>query len=247
VLYHDLQGYAAGVGEELGKLREFGTLLVVDGDSDTRRLVAEQAEGLGLSCRAFATSEGALAELEDEEPSLAVVEVELEGLNGLGLLHALQDRFEGLPVILVTSTHVDAIARAAGLMLGADDYLVKPLDPTELRARMRRSLRRSGRSQERGRQNGRANETARSEMSSLSPREREILAMLAKGETQEQIAADLVLSSRTVATHIQNLLKKLGVHSRAQAVAAAYRAGLVGSPDPDSVEAHALDPGAAFG
>jgi DNA-binding NarL/FixJ family response regulator len=52
--------------------------------------------------------------------------------------------------------------------------------------------------------------------------------LLVAGNTQKQIAAALVLSTKTVATHIQNLLRKLGVHSRAQAVVAAYRHGLVG-------------------
>ena len=70
----------------------------------------------------------------------------------------------------------------------------------------------------------------------LSPREHEILALLAGGKTQKQIAAALVISPRTVATHIQHLLAKLGVHSRAQAVALAFQSGLV---EPD-VEAHAL-------
>jgi len=62
---------------------------------------------------------------------------------------------------------------------------------------------------------------------SLSPREREILALLAEGRSQKQIAVELVISPKTVATHIQHLLSKLGVHSRAEAVAAAYRRGLV--------------------
>jgi DNA-binding response OmpR family regulator len=89
------------------------------------------------------SSEAALAALEDDEPVLAVIAVELSGLNGLGLLQALHERFENLPVILTSSKHVDPVGRAAGLMLGADDYLVKPLDPAELAARMRRSLKRS--------------------------------------------------------------------------------------------------------
>ena len=59
--------------------------------------------------------------------------------------------------------------------------------------------------------------------------------MLAEGKTEKQIAAALVLSPKTVATHIQNLLRKLGVHSRAEAVAAAYRDGLMGE-----VRAHAV-------
>ena len=71
----------------------------------------------------------------------------------------------------------------------------------------------------------------------LSPREREMrLSLLADGRTQGQIATELVISPKTVATHIQHILSKLGVHTRAQAVALAFRRGLV---DPD-VRAHAL-------
>ena len=75
--------------------------------------------------------------------------------------------------------------------------------------------------------------------SKLSPREREILTLLADGQTQAQIASELYLSPKTVSTHIQHLLSKLGVHSRAQAVAAAFKLGLV-APE---VEGHWLDEG----
>ena len=61
----------------------------------------------------------------------------------------------------------------------------------------------------------------------LTPRELEVLQLLAEGLTQPQIAGQLVISPRTVGTHIQNLLGKLDVHSRAQAVALAHRLGLV--------------------
>ncbi len=70
----------------------------------------------------------------------------------------------------------------------------------------------------------------------LSPRERQILTLLADGRTQRQIADELVISSKTVATHIQHVLSKLGVHTRAQAVAMAFQKGLV---EPD-VRAHAF-------
>jgi DNA-binding CsgD family transcriptional regulator len=68
------------------------------------------------------------------------------------------------------------------------------------------------------------------------PAEREILALLADGKTQTQIASALFVSPKTVSTHIQHVLAKLGVHSRAQAVAAAFKLGLVES----DVSAHAL-------
>ena len=114
-------------------------------------------------------------------------------------------------------------------MLGADDHLAKPLDAGELLARVRRSLRRVAPAK-----NGRGNEHR--DDSNLSPREREILSLLAEGRTQSQIAAALVISSKTVATHIQHILSKLGVNTRAQAVAMAFQRGLV---EPE-VRAHAL-------
>jgi DNA-binding NarL/FixJ family response regulator len=74
----------------------------------------------------------------------------------------------------------------------------------------------------------------------ISRRELEILRLLAAGRSQKQIAAALVISSKTVAIHLQHVLSKLGVHSRAEAVAAAYRLGLVD----ENVVTHAIDTGA---
>jgi DNA-binding NarL/FixJ family response regulator len=114
--------------------------------------------------------------------------------------------------------------RQCGAPVPVGRGLVKPLDSAEFAARMRRSLERSGRSVgvvQRDDRTGHADD--------LSRREREILLLLAEGKTETEIAATLVLSRKTVATHIQNMLRKLGVHSRTQAVAAAYREGVVGT------------------
>ena len=69
--------------------------------------------------------------------------------------------------------------------------------------------------------------------SALTKRELEVLRLLAAGLGQEAIARDLAISSKTVGTHIQRILTKLGVHSRAEAVAVAHRIGLVAE---DAVE-----------
>jgi DNA-binding NarL/FixJ family response regulator len=210
-----------------------GLILVVDSDDETRKTVCEIGVRLGYDACALATADALHESLGGDRPALAIVEVELPGLSsGLELMTELHGRFgHDLPVILLSADRTTAHDRVAGLMLGADDYLAKPVHPGELLARIRRSLRRSGSTA----QNGSVKPNAEL---NLSPREREILALLADGQTQTEIANALVLSPKTVSTHIQHLLAKLGVHSRAQAVAAAFKLGLVGS----DVEGHTLDP-----
>ncbi|MDH4103082.1 MAG: response regulator transcription factor [Thermoleophilia bacterium] len=213
-------------------MADCGTILVVDHDDAARLSAVSVAVRLGYEVRAVENAELLFERLDGERPALAIVEVELPGaMSGFEVLHELHQRFGvDLPVILVSAERTAALDRTAGLMIGADDYLVKPLDTGELLARVRRSLQRSGSS------NGHGNGTP-GDAANLSPREREILSLLARGKTQRQIAAALVISPKTVATHIQHLLSKLGVHSRAQAVGVAYRLGLV---EPD-VKAHAIE------
>jgi DNA-binding NarL/FixJ family response regulator len=212
-----------------------GTILVVDHDDATRSAAVRVAVRLGYEVCAVENAELLLERLDGDRPALAIVEVELLGpTSGLELLRELHDRFgDDLPVILVSGGRTTTLDRVAGLMLGADDYLAKPVDSGELLARARRSLRRSGAALQNGNGNGKQTSDY-----NLSRREREILGLLADGQTQAQIAAALVVSPKTVATHIQHLLAKLGVHSRAQAVALAFRVGLV---DLD-VQAHISDP-----
>jgi DNA-binding NarL/FixJ family response regulator len=210
-------------------MQDCGTILIVDSDDSSRLTACQVAIRLGFDPRPSPDADDLIERLGCERPSLAIVEVELPGpANGLEVMRQLHEAFDGdLPVILVSATRTDAFDRTAGLMLGADDYLSKPLDACELLARVKRSLRRGAPVTA----NGLTPDTA-----GLSPREREILGLLADGRTQGQIATELVISSKTVATHIQHILSKLGVNTRAQAVAMAFKRGLV---EPD-VRAHAL-------
>ena len=120
----------------------------------------------------------------------------------------------------------DGYDRTLGRLLGAADYVVKPFDPDELVARVRRCLR------PRRHAEAEAAEGDGAALDSLTPRERDVLALLAAGSSTQEIAHELVISPRTVGTHVQHILAKLEVTSRGQAVALAYRSGLVGPGEP---------------
>jgi two-component system, NarL family, nitrate/nitrite response regulator NarL len=136
----------------------------------------------------------------------------------------LRDEYgDVLPIIFVTGERTEPGDRVAGLLLGADDYVVKPFDSDELLARVRRSIVRS-------QLDGRRRVDHVRAVFGLTDRERDIVMRLADGMGQKAIAAELVISPKTVATHIQRILAKLGVHSRAEAVAVAHREGLTRRP-----------------
>jgi DNA-binding NarL/FixJ family response regulator len=196
-------------------------ILVVDDDESFRTLLRRLLELAGYEVRDAADGDHALAAARLTRPSLVVLDVRLPGISGYEVLRQLQESVgEDLPVILVSGERVDKEDVVAGLLLGADDYVVKPFHPDELLARIRRSLKRSHAPA--APVNGGSSAT----LHGLTTREAEVLGLLADGFTQAEIATKLVVSPRTVGTHIQHILSKLDVHSRAQAVALALRNGL---------------------
>jgi DNA-binding NarL/FixJ family response regulator len=204
-------------------------VLVVDNDPLFRAFIREQLERAGFEVVEAEDGEAALEEAARRRPELVLLDVCLPGVSGYEICRELRDRFgDSLGIIFVSGERVDSIDRVSGLLIGADDYVVKPFDPDELLARVRTVLRRVARPSANGNGNRNGKTPARAVADAeLTPRELEVLQLLSDGLTQPQIASRLVISPRTVGTHIQNLLGKLDVHSRAQAVALAHRVGLV--------------------
>jgi two-component system nitrate/nitrite response regulator NarL len=203
-------------------------ILVVDNSAGARNQVAGLLERMGYETRQARNGLEALEAAKELQPALVLLEVNLSEVSGYGVCRQLRDRYgDDIAIIFLSGERTEPYDRVAGLLLGADDYIVKPFDEGELLARVRSALRHSSVSPRGGVQADPAAET-------LTSREREVLLLLARGLTQAQIAAELVISPKTVAGHIQRVLSKLGVHSRAQAVALAHELGLA------EVEGHAF-------
>jgi DNA-binding NarL/FixJ family response regulator len=191
-------------------------ILIADIDKRFRAETAALLEGVGYRTLQVASGADVLAAVARHEPRLVMLDVRLPDVNGYEVCRELRDRYgQTLPIVFVSGERTEAVDRAAGFLIGGDDYLVKPIDSGELVARVRRLL-------ERPRGNGPA-PANNGKLEALTPREREILGLLAHGGHQEDIAAQLVISPKTVATHIQRILGKLEVRNRAQAVSLALR------------------------
>jgi two-component system nitrate/nitrite response regulator NarL len=193
-------------------------VLIVDEDEQYYAFVSDHLARAGYASRRVATAGDAIAVAQREPPAAVLLEVSLPETCGYEICHELRERHgDGLPIVFVSGDRTTTADRVAGLLVGADDYLLKPTDPDELVARVRRLVARAAAHADR--EPGRG-------LSELTKRELEVLRLLADGLDQGTIADRLVISRATVATHIQRILKKLGVHSRAQAVALAYREGV---------------------
>src|SRR5579862_2674396 len=195
-----------------------GLIVVADGDKEARALAVTALERAGYEIVEAATGAEALDAAREEGVALVLLEIAFADMTGYEVCRELKADLDGGPPIFFTSaTRTEPIDRVAGLLLGADDFIIKPFDPDELAARARRSIRRAATL---------VAEPIAPSGPRLTEREREVLALLAEGRRQKEIAFELSISQKTVATHIQNLLGKFDVHSRTELVARAYVLGL---------------------
>jgi two-component system nitrate/nitrite response regulator NarL len=193
-------------------------ILLVDDDPDERAAMTSALSRSGYATMEATTGEEALELAARRPPALAVLDICLPGISGYEVFRELREEFgAGLPVVFISAARTESYDRVAGLLLGADDYFVKPIAPDEFLLRIERVL-------------GRSRPVAPEVTARLTSREGEVLRLLADGLRQDEIAQRLFISRKTVGTHIENILRKLGVHSRVEAVALAHQSLLIRRP-----------------
>ena len=192
-------------------MRARGRVLVVDDDPTICDLVASTLTEHGYPTRRASDAREALYLIQRETPDVILLDVHLPDISGYQLCRRLRDDFgDAIGIIVISGERKESFDRVAGLLLGADDYMVKPFVLDELLARVQRLVKRS-------------RPIARTVVAGLTRRELEILRLLACGMDHLEISRDLVIAAKTVEKHIEHILMKLGVHSRAQAIALALQ------------------------
>jgi DNA-binding NarL/FixJ family response regulator len=177
----------------------------------------------------------AVSEATRSAPSVAVLDVDLPNCDGVRASRMIKERVPDCRVLLLAAEE-DHQVLADGVQAGASGYLAKTASLEELIDAIRAvsrgdtliPARMLGQLLERLVMRRRTQDEAIRRMSRLTPREREVLTLLARGGDNDSIAQALVISPQTARTHIQNVLVKLGVHSRLEAAALAIQNGMVG-------------------
>ena len=202
------------------------SILLVD---DNPKYLADALPMYGYDVTVATNGIDALKELNAEKKNfnLVLLDVMMPQMNGWDTLKAIRSnpKFQYLPVIMITAVNEDQKI-VSGLKIGADDYIVKPFILPNLLARMEAILRRCQWQSENTKNND-ININTESEIEALTSREKEVLALVAKGATNQDIAEKLFVRDVTVKTHLNSIFKKLKVTNRTQAVLLAMQMKLI--------------------
>lgn len=182
-----------------------GTVFMVDDDPGMRRSTGMLLESAGLPYESYESAGAFLARYTPERRGCLILDLHMPGMNGMELIEQLRAQKIRLPIVVVSGTGTIPLA-VKGMKLGVLDFLEKPVSPDTLIERVKAGLE----TDERQRAESGTVEAARHRLSTLTPRERQLLKLLVSGMANKQIAAELGISVKTVENHRASLMQKTG-------------------------------------
>ena len=202
------------------------SILVVD---DNPKYLAEALPMYGYEVTVANDGLEALKILDQKEGAfdLILLDVMMPNMDGWDTLKAIRSnkKIKYIPVIMITAVSEDQKV-VSGLRIGADDYIVKPFILPNLLARIEAVLRRCQWQKEAApKQEAVLNKNVN--IDALTTKEKEVLALVAKGASNQEIADQLYVRDVTVKTHLNSIFKKLKVTNRTQAVLLAMQMNLI--------------------
>jgi two-component system response regulator FixJ len=189
------------------------TVFVVDDDNAVRNSLRLLLKSVGLASQPLGSAAEFLETYRPSQPGCLVLDVRMPGMSGLELQRELNLRGATIPVIFITG-HGDIPMAVEAMQQGAFDFLAKPFRDQELIDRVQRALAKDGTT----RAALKERERIRERLQSLTPREREVLALMTQGKPNKIMAHELGVSQRTVEIHRARVMEKSGASSLAQLV-----------------------------
>jgi FixJ family two-component response regulator len=193
--------------------KELPTVYVIDDDASVREALRGLFESVRLLTEAYASVQDFLASAPSNRPCCIVLDIRLPGQSGLEFQEILAKQSDARPIVLI-SGHVDVQMAVRAMKAGAVDVLTKPVREQDLLEAVNRAIAKD----RRHRSEGRARQSLLSRYATLSEREKQVMALVAAGKLNKQIAAEVELTEATVKLHRGQVMRKMGAESVAQLV-----------------------------
>jgi two-component system response regulator FixJ len=204
-----------------GGAEDSPVVAVIDDDERVRQSTVWLLESAGYRVLSYVSGDAFLAAEIPERLDVALLDMHMPGRNGLDVLRALAAR-QDAPAVLVLTGHGDIAMAVEAMKLKAADFLQKPYPPVALLETLENTLA----EREQGRAARTPNSRARAQVDALTPRQRQVLAGIVRGQANKTIAWDLGLSVRTIEDYRAQLLERLGVRCTAEAIRIGLDAGI---------------------
>jgi FixJ family two-component response regulator len=186
-------------------------VFVIDDDASMRKSLGRLLDAARYKTEIFNSASEFLARSAHSGPSCVVVDVRMPGLSGIDFQKALIEHGREEQLVFITG-HGDVAMCAQAMKAGAIDFLPKPFKPKQLLESVERALTRSTEQRRRASEKNHA----RGLLERLTPREHEVMQLVATGMLNKQVGAELGMAEKTVKTHRAHVMQKLGITSVAE-------------------------------
>jgi FixJ family two-component response regulator len=190
------------------KAADLPTVFIIDDDRSMRQAVQDLVESVGLRAESFATGGEFLRRERTTSPSCLVLDVRLPQMSGLDFQIRLAETGTQIPIIFITA-HGDVPMSVKALKAGAVEFLTKPFRDQDLLDAIQQALQRDRTAREQQTEILNVHERYKT----LTPREREVMALVVSGLLNKQIASEIGASEATVKIHRGNMMRKMQVGS----------------------------------
>lgn len=194
-------------------MKKTGTICIIDDDEAVRESLRILLFSSGFQSCLYPSADHFLADRNPPDIDVFLLDLRMPGTDGMELQEILISRGSRVPVIFITG-HGDIPLAVTAIQRGASDFLTKPFAEGELLAKISVAVENGRRAKEEFEEQ----RALKSLMAELTQRENEVLALIVKGQSNKQVAAELNISPRTVEIHRARVMEKTGADSVASLV-----------------------------